>query len=470
MLKSIKICTGLLIMALAAPLTWADEIQTLLFKEVNESLLRANEVKASTLAPNSYGKAADYYRRAQEKFDKKASIESIKKDLEAAKGLFAKAAKASAIADVTLVESIQARNGAEAANAEQHAPEQWRDAEVKFAEAAKKLEAGNSKSAVKIATEAEALYEEAELNAIKNHYLNSARSMVAKAKKAKAHRYAPETLTNAEQSLSQAETALDENRYDLDQPRALAKDALYQAAHAIKITETARKVDDDDLTVEQLILTMEAPVQAIGDTLDLKLAFDGSVEEPIAPIQTAIKALQKDSAALVERNSDMVALESQMSDLENRLGLQSDRLRKQEEREQKIALVEGLFSDEEAIVLKKGDSVILRMIGLNFKSGKSDIDAQYFGLLHKVMTAIETFNNPSITIEGHTDSFGSDNINLSLSSKRAEAVQAYLLTNMATGTFNRILSQGYGESKPIANNETADGRRKNRRIDLVIQE
>ncbi|BFM05650.1 OmpA family protein [Halioxenophilus aromaticivorans] len=470
MLKTIQTIACAITVFLSAPAAFADEIQTLLFKEVNESLLRANEVKANTLAPTSYGKAADLYRSAQEKFDKNASIDSIKKDLESAKALFAKAAKASAIADVTLVESIQARNGAEAAEAEQHAPEQWRDAEVKFAEAAKRLEAGNSKSAVRIAENAEALYEAAELNAIKNHYLNSARDLVAKAEKVKANRFAPETLTNAQQALAQAEKSLDENRYDLDQPRALAKDALYQAAHAIKITETARKVDDDDLTVEQLVLAMEAPVQSIGDTLDLKLAFDGSLEEPIEPVQEAIKVLQKDSAELVERNSQLVALEAQMSDLENRLGLQSDRLARQEEREQKIASVEGLFTDEEAIVLKKGDSVILRMIGLNFKSGKSNIDAEYFGLLRKVMTAINSFSNPNITIEGHTDSFGSDDINLKLSSERAEAVQTYLQTNMEAGTFSKILAQGYGESKPIANNETADGRRKNRRIDLVIQE
>jgi len=470
MFKPIKITAAIFFTLLLAQVSFADEIQTILFKEVNEALLRANEVKANVLAPSSYGKAAEYYRTAQEKLDKKASIDSIKKDLEAAKKYFAEATKAAAVADVTLVESIQARNGAEAADAEHHAPEQWRDAEVKFADAAKKLESGNGKSAVKTAEDAEKLFEEAELNAIKNHYLNSARDMVESAKKQKANKFAPLTLKKAEESLAQAEKSLEENRYDLDQPRAMAKDALYQAAHAIKITETAKMVDDDDQSVEELVLAMEAPVQEIGDTLDLKLAFDGSVEKPNEPIQEAIKSLQKDSATLVERNSQMVALEAQMSDLENRLGLQSDRLKKQEERDQKIATVESLFTDEEAIVLKKGDSVILRMIGLNFKPGKANIDTEYFGLLKKVMTAIGTFDDPSVTVEGHTDSFGSDDLNLKLSSERAEAVQSYLQVNMTPGTFSKLISQGYGESKPIANNETDDGRRKNRRIDLVIQE
>lgn len=470
MLRTLRITTFALFTLCLAQAPLADGIQSLLFKEVNESLLRANEANASLLAPTNYGKAADYYRSAQEKFDKQSRIQSISKDLEAAKKYFARSIEASALADVALVQAIQARNGAEAANAEQHAPNLWREAEVKFSEAAKKLENNSEKSALKASKGAEDLFEEAELNAIKNHYLNSARDFVEKAKQAKANKFAPLTLTRAIESLVQAEKALDENRYDLDKPRALAKDALYQASHAIKITESARNIDDRDQTIEELILAMEAPVQAIGDTLDLKLAFDGSMAEPIAPIQEAIKSLQKDSAELVERNSQMVSLEAQMSDLENRLGLQSDRLRKQEEREQKIAVVEGLFSDQEAIILKKGDSVILRMIGLNFKSGKSSIDSKYFNLLRKVMTAIGTFDKPNITVEGHTDSFGSDNINLKLSSKRAEAVQSYLMSNISHGTFNRIVSQGYGESKPIANNETRDGRRKNRRIDLVIQE
>lgn len=470
MLKTTQLLIGTLLALLLCQATLADDMQSVLFKEVNAALARANEVNANVLAPTSYSKAIHYHRLAQEKFDKQGSIDSINKNLASAKRQLAKSIQASAIADVKLIETIQARNGAQAADAEQHAAEQWQEAEETFTAAAKKLESGSEKSALKLSKKAEALFEQAELNAIKNHYLDQARDMVAKAKRAKATKYAPLTLTQAIESLAQAEQSLDENRYDLDQPRALAKNALYQAAHSIKITETARQIAGNDQTVEELILAMEAPVEAIGDTLDLKLAFDGSVPEPTAPVQEAIKALQKDAAELIERNAQMITLEAQMADLENRLGLQSDRLRKQEERNQKIALIETLFSENEAIVFKKGDSVILRMIGLNFKSGKATIDAQYFGLLRKVMTAINAFNNPNITIEGHTDSFGSDNVNLSLSSQRAEAVQTYLMINMEQGSFNRMVSQGYGESKPIANNETADGRRKNRRIDLVIQE
>ena len=71
-------------------------------------------------------------------------------------------------------------------------------------------------------------------------------------------------------------------------------------------------------------------------------------------------------------------------------------------------------------------------------------------------------------IEGHTDSFGGDKANLDLSQRRADAVMQYLLANMDIER-SRIFSMGYGESKPIANNETKEGRAQNRRIDLKLR-
>ena len=71
-------------------------------------------------------------------------------------------------------------------------------------------------------------------------------------------------------------------------------------------------------------------------------------------------------------------------------------------------------------------------------------------------------------MEGHTDAFGSDAQNLSLSRSRAESVVQHLLASMAVAPIN-LRSVGYGESRPVANNETEEGRKRNRRIDVVIQ-
>jgi OOP family OmpA-OmpF porin len=72
-----------------------------------------------------------------------------------------------------------------------------------------------------------------------------------------------------------------------------------------------------------------------------------------------------------------------------------------------------------------------------------------------------------ILVEGHTDSVGSDAYNQRLSERRANAVKTYLTSQGVDA--HRIETRGYGESKPIASNKTAEGRAKNRHVDITIQ-
>lgn len=67
---------------------------------------------------------------------------------------------------------------------------------------------------------------------------------------------------------------------------------------------------------------------------------------------------------------------------------------------------------------------------------------------------------------GHTDSTGSDQYNQGLSERRSSTVANYLVTRGVSGT--RIRSQGFGESMPVANNETIEGRSRNRRVEIKI--
>jgi len=447
----------------------ANDVETILFGAANKALITANAANANLLAPDSYNKASGYYKQAQEKFDKGQSIDRIKKDLANAETNYQKAIEATQQAELTLAHSITARSGAVAANAEKYAKDTWDSAEDTFHNAASRLEDGKVKSASKLSEKAVSLYNKAELLSIKNHYLNSSRDLVKQAKKEKANKYSPKTLAKAEQLLEEAEKALDENRYDLDKPRALAKEAMYEAGHAIKITHQVLSVSKDDITREELILAMEAPIVHIADILDVKATFDDSVENPTDSINKKINTLQNNSLELDERKKEISNLEKNIAQLESKLGVQSDRLANQEIREQKLRKIESLFSEEEAIVLKKGDSIIIRMVGLNFKSGKSNIDTEYFNLLRKVQAAIEIFPSSDVTIEGHTDSFGTDSLNLSLSQQRADSVRSYLQANMEERSDYAMSAQGFGETKPIGNNETEDGRRRNRRIDLVIK-
>jgi outer membrane protein OmpA-like peptidoglycan-associated protein len=71
-----------------------------------------------------------------------------------------------------------------------------------------------------------------------------------------------------------------------------------------------------------------------------------------------------------------------------------------------------------------------------------------------------------LDVEGHTDSVGSDEYNQSLSEKRAEAVRAYLTQQGVPP--DSISAAGFGKARPVATNDTAEGRQLNRRVELVV--
>ncbi len=84
--------------------------------------------------------------------------------------------------------------------------------------------------------------------------------------------------------------------------------------------------------------------------------------------------------------------------------------------------------------------------------------------LDEAVKILKSYSNLTFSIEGHTDSVGSDAYNLNLSNERAKSVMNYLIAKGIPAS--RITSKGYGESKPIDTNETEAGRAKNRRVDI----
>ncbi len=102
-----------------------------------------------------------------------------------------------------------------------------------------------------------------------------------------------------------------------------------------------------------------------------------------------------------------------------------------------------------------------------FDTGKATIKPASFPLLDEVAQALKDHGEvKKVRIEGHTDSTGSAKLNTTLSRKRAQAVRAYLVEKgVAAG---RLDAKGYGPSKPVADNKTAEGREKNRRVEFMI--
>jgi OOP family OmpA-OmpF porin len=93
------------------------------------------------------------------------------------------------------------------------------------------------------------------------------------------------------------------------------------------------------------------------------------------------------------------------------------------------------------------------------------IPSKSMKLLSKVDSVINNLHSSAVMVQGHTDSTGKSGNNHILSVKRSESVAKYLKS--LNGQY-KITSRGFGESQPIANNETRKGRAMNRRVDIIV--
>lgn len=112
-------------------------------------------------------------------------------------------------------------------------------------------------------------------------------------------------------------------------------------------------------------------------------------------------------------------------------------------------------------------SVLLEALkGVQFESGKDIIKVSSFGILNKVVDVMQRHSEFGLKISGHTDSQGRDDANLDLSKRRAAAVKKFIADHGIKE--DRMESDGYGETVPVADNATASGRAKNRRVEFEI--
>jgi OOP family OmpA-OmpF porin len=110
----------------------------------------------------------------------------------------------------------------------------------------------------------------------------------------------------------------------------------------------------------------------------------------------------------------------------------------------------------------------MRLNGVNFDFDKSDLRPETPEVLDSAATTIKQWGDTKVEVAGHTDSVGTEEYNLELSQRRAEAVRAYLVDKEVPA--DRLTAKGYGESMPEADNATEEGRARNRRVELIPQQ
>jgi len=142
-------------------------------------------------------------------------------------------------------------------------------------------------------------------------------------------------------------------------------------------------------------------------------------------------------------------------------------------------LTEGIHPDENAMLIdsaiKHADQAVaickkkpetIALTGVQFETNSDELTAASVAILDGAVATLKKRAHIRVEVSAHTDSRGQAAYNQALSDKRAASVRAYLIGHGIAA--NRLSAKGYGESRPIADNGTAAGRAKNRRVELTV--
>jgi len=246
----------------------------------------------------------------------------------------------------------------------------------------------------------------------------------------------PAGLYEAKKSLDQANKAFEQDATS-DNTRDLAYIAL-------------RKVQ---------LASAQARIEVAGQEKAAAEREKAKLEQKLTQSELA-EVRRKLSEAEEQRRAEAEQLQSTSQQLETERQARLAAEKKAEEATANLAKIAMVKQEARGLVITLSGSVL-------FTSGRSTLLANARPKLDEVASALQKSDAEKFVVEGHTDSVGSDATNEELSYRRAQTVHDYLIERGVPA--EKIRAVGYGKSRPVADNTTAEGRANNRRVEIIIQ-
>lgn len=274
-------------------------------------------------------------------------------------------------------------------------------------------------------------YLDLEAEAVEHQQLGQAMSIIDNAKNQDADDLAPNTYAQARKSFLTAQNLVIKNPRE---PKVFTTSVQRANADAVmlkdvmKVIKSEKKATPEKVAVNQVISNRKL------NSAQKRL---GLYQSSLATAGDTIKS----------QNSELMTLESKVSF------------------QRAMERIQNTFNKNEAEVYQQGNKLIVRLKEIGFNIGSSKIPQTSEALLKKVSDVVQNIEAKNIEVQGHTDATGSEKINKILSDKRAEEVATFMKNQ---GITTQVESVGYASNKPLTNNKTAQNRKLNRRVDVVI--
>lgn len=384
---------------------------------------------------------------------------SAKGKAQAGKSYLRKAQAHVVVAQDVFAEVLEAREQAIESGAFEYAATEMQALEEDFKALALKLETGDVEGAKVRRPQMLRRYSALETKSLKGATVEDAKRVYEKARRYGAGKYAKKTFELANNELAIALKLIDGDKRRKIAAEKHAKRAIELSEQAMGITDTVKEFRENNFSYEELVLWHQAQLQKAVQPIIADLKVNRPHHHIIGQINADISAL------LAEQQQSETQLQSQLVSLEKDRQAQKalDAARRK-----KLDFIQTLFDEREAHVYLQKSDVLIRAQGFSFSVGESEIESKNFTLLQKIAKAVAQYPNANIIVTGHTDSTGSSRKNLSLSRDRAKKV-AKFLNEFGGVEPRRIRFDGFGESKPVASNDSAAGRAANRRVEILIK-
>lgn len=437
---------------------------------VSAAIEDASAKQYDRLAPKNFARAVDYRNSAAEKLSKGKDSDSILSDVAVSQQAIQQVKNVGDTNQNLMRGTLEARRYAVMAQGQKFSESKFRSADNDLADIGKDLEKGNSIDSSDLKA-IEKKFGEAEIAARKHGELGNVRLQIKQAKSNGAKSKTPNLYEIAVSRADSAEHAIELSPHTADGYARAVSDAQQSAQKLTEVLAIARKNKASEtvaLTIWNQNQALEASRTALSQTktdaanklqqtkaeADAELARTQS--EAMAEQEKLASDLEAQNARIASQRGAIAALRSENSDYASA-----------EELKQKIEEVKKTFAPDEAEVMKDGTKIVVRLKKMQFSSGRSDLNPDSFATLRKVDNLIAAVPAKQITVEGHTDSVGSNATNKALSEKRAESVKKYLVSQGLSQEL-RVDTEGYGSDRPLTTNKTKEGRATNRRVDIVI--
>jgi outer membrane protein OmpA-like peptidoglycan-associated protein len=313
--------------------------------------------------------------------------------------------------------------------------------------------------------------------------LFEARNAVRIARNAQADKYAASTLAKAEQQLQTAEDAYTRKR-DKKGVVAASRNVVETAEEARVIAVQKKAEEDAQLASDAERKTAaereaKARADAAAETLRRQQSDQARAEAEAAKSDAErMKAQAEQAAQLAARQTpDAVAgraaaLAQQQAAVEQQKAAEAEADKARQaaaQAEKEKADLRGQLLAQLNSILQTRDSargLIVNMSDVLFDTGKYTLKPGAREKLAKISGIVLAHPGLNLQIEGYTDSVGSEEMNQQLSERRADSVRDFLAQQGVAGS--AMTAKGFGKTQPVASNDTAEGRQRNRRVELVV--